>query len=31
MKTMGAKKAGDMARVFQEIFKPNAENIHLYI
>lgn len=31
VKALGAKKANDMARVFQEIFKPNAENVHIYI
>lgn len=31
MKTLGAKKANDMARVFQEIFKPNPDNVHIFL
>ena len=28
---MGLGKAQDMAKVFSDIFKPNSQNIHIYI
>ena len=28
---MGAKKAKEISRVFQELFSPNAGNVHIYI
>lgn len=31
MKQIGGKNAKDLIKVFQEIFKPNHQNVHMYI
>lgn len=31
VKQLGGKKAKEISKVFQELFQPNAGNVHIYI